>query len=54
MKISAVAPRMSVSVSKMSFMWPPWFKPNLPGSKITGRFNEVNSQPGSFHEPSMT
>lgn len=54
MKITAVAPSMLVSHSKKSLMWPVWFKPNIPDSKITGRFNEVNSQPGSFQEPSMT
>lgn len=54
MKITAVAPSVSVSYSKMSLMWPMWFKPNLPDSKITGRFNEVNSEPGSFQEPGMT
>lgn len=54
MKITAVAPSVSVNYSKMSLMWPVWFKPNLPDSKITGRFNEVNSEPGSFQELGMT
>ena len=53
MKVTSVAPSISVSYRKMSLTWPGWFIPNLPDSKITGRFRSeftVSGFPGTMYD----